>query len=43
MSATIPTTREEFRQIKGVGDKKLEAYADLFLGVIKQYLNENPA
>ncbi len=43
MSATIPTTREEFRQIKGVGDKKLDAYADLFLGAIKQYLKENPA
>lgn len=41
MAAHIPRNKTEFRQIKGVGDMKLEAYGDIFLKEIKKYLEKN--
>ncbi len=40
MAAHIPQNKTEFRMIKGVGDKKLEAYADIFLKEIQLYLQK---
>lgn len=40
MAAQIPRTKTEFRNIKGVGDTKLEAYGPSFLNEIKKYLNQ---
>lgn len=37
MSAHLPMTEEEMRQIKGVGRKKLEAYGAAFLAEIARY------
>lgn len=37
MSVVLPTTREVFSQIFGVGEKKLQQYADPFMQVIKDY------
>lgn len=42
MSATIPRTSDEFKQIKGVGEKKLQAYADVFLKEIQSYIQNYP-
>lgn len=36
-----PQTHEQFSKITGVGEKKLEAYADFFLKVIKENLQSN--
>jgi ATP-dependent DNA helicase RecQ len=38
MAAQVPRNKQEFREIKGVGDKKLEAYAEAFLKEVKSYL-----
>ncbi len=38
MAATIPKNKVEFRKIKGVGEKKLQAYADIFLSEIQSYI-----
>ncbi len=35
-----PENREQFARISGVGDKKLEKYADAFLQVIKHHCNK---
>jgi ATP-dependent DNA helicase RecQ len=37
MSSKIPRTKSEFREIKGVGEMKLEKYADVFLNEINKY------
>jgi len=42
MTASLPTTREQFAQLSGVGETKLEKYADVFLDVINQH-NDNSA
>ena len=34
-----PRTREEFAEVSGVGEAKLEKYADDFLKVINQHLD----
>jgi ATP-dependent DNA helicase RecQ len=39
MAAIRPVTREAFATVYGVGDHKLNAYADAFLEVIRQYLH----
>ena len=39
MSAKIPRNKSEFREIKGVGDMKLEKYADVFLSEIEKYVD----
>ena len=38
MATVKPITREAFAAVYGVGDHKLRAYADAFIGVIKKYL-----
>jgi ATP-dependent DNA helicase RecQ len=38
MARTCPTTPAQFRQIPGVGERKLKDFADVFLGEIKTYL-----
>jgi ATP-dependent DNA helicase RecQ len=40
MATVKPVTREAFAAIFGVGERKLETYADPFLDVIKQYLKK---
>ncbi|GIN69828.1 ATP-dependent DNA helicase RecQ [Bacillus sp. J14TS2] len=40
MSGKLPLNNEELMQIKGVGDRKLEAYGPQFLEVIQQYCDE---
>ena len=37
MSQRKPTSREEFAQIFGVGERKLKKFADIFIQVIKQH------
>ncbi|MDG6080131.1 DNA helicase RecQ [Erythrobacter litoralis] len=37
MAAARPTTREAMGRVEGVGAKKLDAYGDAFLAVIRQY------
>jgi len=38
MALSCPTTAAEFRQIPGVGDRKLKDFAESFIGEIKNYL-----
>lgn len=40
MSGQLPLNNEELMQIKGVGDRKLEAYGPQFLEAIQQYCDE---
>jgi ATP-dependent DNA helicase RecQ len=40
MASCFPSNNEEFLNIKGVGQQKLKDFGDLFLEVIKNYLNE---
>ncbi|MCK4415038.1 MAG: DNA helicase RecQ [Candidatus Eisenbacteria sp.] len=40
MSVRQPTTRAEFLTIKGVGEKKLDEYADAFLAAIEEHRRE---
>jgi len=40
MAATKPVTKEAFAAVYGVGDQKLRAYAEAFIGVIKGYFEE---
>jgi ATP-dependent DNA helicase RecQ len=42
MARVYPATRSEFRRIPGVGEQKLKAFAEPFLGVITDYLAKNP-
>jgi ATP-dependent DNA helicase RecQ len=37
-----PQTREQFSKITGVGEKKLEAYADDFIKIITEHIDSNP-
>ncbi|MEK3888590.1 DNA helicase RecQ [Bacillus sp. FSL K6-3431] len=41
MSAFLPRTEQDLLQIKGVGERKLEAYGMGFLDVINSYCEEN--
>lgn len=41
MAAHKPRTEEEFLKIKGVGEKKLIQYGDLFIAEIRDYESEN--
>jgi len=38
-----PQTREQFARLNGVGDTKLEKYADHFLQLINQHSNNSPS
>jgi ATP-dependent DNA helicase RecQ len=40
MATVKPTTREAFAAVYGVGDHKLRAYADAFIGVITKYIED---
>ncbi len=42
MATIRPVTREAFAAVYGVGDFKLNAYADVFIKVIKEYLQDRP-
>jgi ATP-dependent DNA helicase RecQ len=37
MAAVRPSTRDELAQINGVGARKLEAYGDAFLALIRRH------
>lgn len=40
MSRRLPTTIDQFLMVKGVGQKKAEAYGDLFLSTIRAFIEE---
>jgi ATP-dependent DNA helicase RecQ len=40
MSSLLPENYMEFLEIKGVGEKKLEDFGEMFLSVIKKYVKE---
>ena len=40
MAARKPVTRDEFLDVFGVGERKMQTYADIFIDVIRQHLNE---
>jgi len=42
MAHYLPATKEQFGQITGVGNTKLEKYGDFFLLEIRNYLKNNP-
>jgi ATP-dependent DNA helicase RecQ len=37
MAILLPSTRDEFLEVNGVGEKKLEKYGDVFLKEIADY------
>jgi ATP-dependent DNA helicase RecQ len=39
MSSRLPVTREAFSAVYGVGAKKMETYADVFIGLIAEFLS----
>ena len=39
MCVKLPRTHEEFLEVSGVGQAKLEKYGDAFLGCIAYYLD----
>lgn len=41
MCTRLPTTREEFLDVAGVGEVKLEKYGDTFLKIIQQFVKED--
>lgn len=41
MSALLPMSKVEMLQVKGVGERKMEAYGEVFIQEIKQYCEEN--
>lgn len=43
MATYLPNTKEEFLNIKGVGDKKYQSYGDIFMESINKYIDENDA
>jgi ATP-dependent DNA helicase RecQ len=42
MARAYPTTPDEFGQIHGVGDRKLQEFGDRFLAVIREHLTRHP-
>ena len=42
MARSYPTTPAEFRRIPGVGEQKLQDFAETFLAAISEYLQTNP-
>ncbi|NUN64405.1 DNA helicase RecQ [Pseudanabaena biceps] len=42
MAERQPTTRKDFAKLSGVGDKKLEQYADDFMAIIRQHHEKYP-
>ncbi len=41
MARYRPQTLEEFEEIKGVGNKKLKEFGEVFVGLIKEHIQEN--
>lgn len=41
MCNELPISKSEFLEISGVGKNKLENYGDLFIDVIKEYIDES--
>ncbi len=41
MAERAPTTRREFLEVPGVGEKKLESYGDLFIDAVNKFLQDN--
>lgn len=41
MATCLPRTEEAFLRVRGVGSKKLEKYADIFLSIIRAYCKGN--
>ncbi|MGN1022583.1 MAG: DNA helicase RecQ [Lachnospiraceae bacterium] len=39
LAVRLPRTKEDMREVSGVGEKKLESYGDAFLAVIRDYLD----
>lgn len=37
----MPTTKEDFMAIKGVGNKKFKSYGDIFMGIIEEYIKNS--
>lgn len=42
MAAKMPTSHTELLNISGVGERKYEKYGEKFLGLIKEWMKENP-
>lgn len=42
ISMTMPVTQEEFSEIKGIGDHKLQKYGDMIIEHIKKFKNDHP-
>lgn len=42
MCQKLPRTSQEFLQVSGVGNAKMEKYGERFIGMIKAYLSEHP-
>ena len=42
MCRKLPQTNEEFLNVSGVGNAKMEKYGDKFTGLIRAYLSEHP-
>ena len=43
MATYFPQTSTAFLQISGVGDRKLSQFGEMFMSVIRQYINKNKA
>jgi ATP-dependent DNA helicase RecQ len=41
MASLFPETHQEFLELNGVGNRKLEQFGDQFLGVIREYVSVN--
>ena len=42
MARVYPITREELLQVSGVGEYKADKYGDLFIGMIREYVESHP-
>ncbi|MBS4539171.1 DNA helicase RecQ [Clostridium sp. D2Q-11] len=43
MASILPSNKEHFLNIKGVGDKKYQTYGVIFMDLINRYIDENDA
>ncbi|MFE8701374.1 DNA helicase RecQ [Cytobacillus sp. FJAT-54145] len=42
MCAKLPLTKDEFLNVNGVGERKLNQYGEMFIKTIMEFLDENP-
>ncbi|MCK8059097.1 MULTISPECIES: DNA helicase RecQ [unclassified Fusibacter] len=40
LASYLPTTKEEFLKIKGIGEKKYDTYGETFMSLIRDYVSE---